>query len=101
MNEVFSCSNQDHSVTESVSPLGFLLLEQVHLAVGLSPQMKVDKVDFQELADGPGWPLLSVLSKRVSCQQKQPDVIQVDTVTCHPGGQSVFKDSPVLQEHLL
>ena len=78
---IFFCSNQDHSVTESVSPLGFLLLDQVDLAVGSSPQMKVDKVEIQELADRPGWPLLSVLSKRVSCQQDQPEVVQVDTAT--------------------
>ena len=59
----FSCPHKDHSV----SAVGFLLLEEVEIACGSSPNLKIDQFDLSELEG----PMLLALSRRAS-KQKEP-----------------------------
>ena len=58
---IFSCTSH------SVSHLGFLLLEEVELVSGSSPNLEVASTSFQN----PKGPLLLALSRRLSSQQEQ------------------------------
>ena len=57
----FSCPHNDHSV----SALGFLILEEVELACGSSPNLVIDTFDLSCLDD----PMMSAVSRRASCQE--------------------------------
>ena len=57
----FSCPHNDHSV----AALGFLILEEVELACGSSPNLMIDTFDLSYLDE----PMLSALSRRASCQE--------------------------------
>ena len=57
----FSCPHNDHSV----SGLGFLILEEVEVACGSSPNLMIDICDLSYLRE----PMLSALSRRASCQE--------------------------------
>ena len=63
----FSCPNQP------VSPLGFLLLEEVELASGFPPNLKVANASLAVLKE----PLLTALSRRVSGEQEQSNNVQI------------------------
>ena len=72
--------------TQPVSPAGFLLLEEVELASGSPPNLKVASASLACLKD----PLLSALSKRVSSQQEQSSEVQISLpgpVFCSTTGQ--------------
>ena len=63
----YSCQKQ------TVSPLGFLLLEGVELASGSPPNLKVASASLACLEE----PLLSALSRRVSSQQEESSEVQI------------------------
>ena len=63
----FSCPNKP------VSPLGFLLLEEVELASGFPPNLKVANASLAVLKE----PLLTALSRRVSGEQEQSSNVQI------------------------
>ena len=56
-----------------MSHLGFLLLEEVELVSGSSPNLEVASTSFQN----PKGPLLLPLRRRLSSQQEQPSEVQV------------------------
>ena len=65
----FSCTSQ------SVSPLGFMLLEEVELTSGDFPNLEVARVSVERNLRG--GKLVLALSKRLSCQKEQPSEVQV------------------------
>ena len=87
----FSCSHNDHLV----SAAGFLLLEEVELACGSSPNLKIEEFDLSELEG----PMLSALGRRVS-KQKEP-LKEVQVWAPGFGGGTIRCKTTRKAEHLL